>query len=338
VLAPGVFVVVLNRLDVASDLVLFVLAAAALMPLAWLIGEATEQAARYTGPGIGGLLNASFGNAPELIIALVAVSDGLTNVVRASLTGSIVGNLLLVLGFTLLVAPSGTLDRASAFVSLGTVAVAVLFLLVPALAASGGNPDRHSLAVLSVPFAIGLLVVRIVVSRRSVQRHRRIQTAADPVEVAGWSMHLALAVLAVATLITAFVTETLVGTIDAFSRGAHLSEFFVAAVIVAIVGNATEHGSAVLLARRGQLRLATEIALASSAQVAGLLIPAVALLAWAIHPMALSFRAIELVSIGGGALAAGAVLAPGRSSRAGGALLLLAYLFVAVSFYAVGDR
>jgi Ca2+:H+ antiporter len=338
VLAPGVFVAVLDRLDVVSDLVLFVLAAAALMPLAWLIGEATEQAARYTGPGIGGLLNASFGNAPELIIALVAVSHGLTNVVRASLAGSIAGNLLLVLGFTLLVAPPGTIDRASAFVSLGTVAAAVLFLLAPALAVSGGNPDRHSLAVLSVPFAIGLLVVRIAVSRRSVQRHRRLQTAADPVEIGGWSMHLALAVLAVATLITAVVTETLVGTIDAFSTGAHLSEFFVAAVIVAIAGNATEHGSAVLLARRGQLRLATEIALASSAQVAGLLIPAVALLSWAIDPMALSFRAIELVGIGGAAVAAGVVLAPGRSSRAGGALLLAVYVVLAICFYAVGDR
>jgi Ca2+:H+ antiporter len=333
-----VFVAVLNRLEVASDLLLFVLAAAALMPLAWLIGEATDQAARYTGPGIGGLLNASFGNAPELIIALVAVSHGLTNVVRASLAGSIVGNLLLVLGFTLLVARPGTIDRASAFVSLGTVGVAVLFLLVPALAASAGSPDRHSLAVLSVPFAIGLLVVRIVVSRRSVQRHRRIQTAADPVEAAGWSLHLAVTVLAVATLMTALVTDTLVGTIDAFAKGAHLSEFFVAAVIVAIVGNAAEHGSAILLARRGQLRLATEIALASSAQVAGLLIPAVALLSWAFHPLALSFRAIELAGIGGSALAAGVVLAPGRSSRAGGALLLVAYVVVAVCFYMAGDR
>jgi Ca2+:H+ antiporter len=338
VLAPGVVVVVLNRLAVASDAVLFVLAAAALMPLAWLIGEATEQAARYTGPGIGGLLNASFGNAPELIIALVAVSHGLSNVVRASLTGSIAGNLLLVLGFTLVVAPRGTIDRTSAFTSLGTVAVALLFLLVPALAASGGNPDRHSLAVLSVPFAIGLLAVRAGVNRRAIQRLRRIQAAADPVELDGWPMHLALAVLAVATVIAALVTDALIGSIGAFSTGAGVPEFFVAAVIVAIVGNATEHGSAVLLARRGQLRLATEIALASSAQVAGLLIPAVVLLSWAFHPLALSFRAIELVGIGVAAVAAGIVLARGRSTRVGGALLLAVYVVLAVCFYAVGDR
>lgn len=331
-------VVVLDRLGAAGDLVLFVLAAAALIPLAWVIGEATEQAAHYTGPGIGGLLNASFGNAPELIIALVAVSDGLTDVVRASLAGSIIGNLLLVLGFTLLVARPGTLDRASGFASLATVAVAVLLLLIPSVAAFGGNPDRHSLAVLSLPFAVALLAVRIVVNRRSLRRHRRIQAAADPVEIAGWSLRLAVGVLAVATLVTAFATETLVGSIDAFSSAANLSEFFVAAVIVATVGNATEHGSAVLLAARGQLRLAAEIALASSAQVAGLLIPAVALLSWAIDPLALSFRPVELVGIGGAALAAGVVLAPKKSSRAGGALLLGAYVVVAVSFYLIGDR
>ena len=321
-----------------GDLVPFVLSAAALIPLAWLIGEATEQAARHTGPGIGGLLNASFGNAPELIIALVAVSDGLTEVVRASLVGSVVGNLLLVLGFTLLVAPRGTLDRASAFAALGTVAAAVLLLLIPALAGSGGNPDRHALAVLSLPFAVALLAVRMVVNSWSFRRHRRLQAAADPVEGPGWSLRRAISVLAVATVITAFVSETLVGSIDSFARAAHLSQFFVAAVIVAIVGNATEHGSAILLAARGELRLAAEIALASSAQVAGFLIPVVALLSWAIEPLALSFRAVELAGIGAAVVVAGAVVAQRKSSRAGGALLLGTYIAVAVSFYLVGDR
>jgi Ca2+:H+ antiporter len=337
-LVPGAAVVLLDALGVASGFVLFVLAAAALLPLAWLIGEATEQAANHTGPGVGGLLNASFGNAPELIIALVAVSEGLTEVVRASLTGSIVGNLLLVLGFTLLVGRPGTLDRTSAFASLGTVAVAVLLLVVPAAAASGGDPDRNSLAVLSVPVAVALLAVRFLVNGWSLRRHRRIQAAADPAPVDGWSLRLAVGVLAAATLVTAFVSETLVGSIDAFADAAHLSGFFVAAVIVAIVGNATEHGSAILLAARGQLRLAAEIALASSAQVAGLLIPAVALLSWAIDPLALSFRAVELAGIAVAVLAAGVVIAPGRSSRFGGALLVGAYVAVAVVFYLVGDR
>jgi Ca2+:H+ antiporter len=213
-----------------------------------------------------------------------------------------------------------------------------VLLLIPTLAGSGGNPDRHSLAVLSLPVAVGLLAVRIVVGRRAVRRQRRIQAAADPVQIEGWSLELAVGVLALATLITAFVTETLVGSIDAFANAANLSEFFVAAVIVAIVGNATEHGSAVLLAARGQLRLAAEISLASSAQVAGLLIPVVAILSWAIHPLALSFRPAEMMGIAGATLAAGLVLAPKRTSRAGGALLLAAYVAVGVAFYLVGDR
>jgi Ca2+:H+ antiporter len=337
-LAPGIIAVTLDRLGAAGGVVLFVLAAAALLPLAWLIGEATDQAAHYTGPGIGGLLNASFGNAPELIIALVAVSHGLPDIVRASLAGSIIGNLLVVLGFTLLVAPRGTLDRASAFASLGTVAVAVLFLVIPSVAASGGNPDRHSLAVLSLPVAVALLTVRILVDRWSLRRHRRIQAAADPVQTGGWSLRFAVGVLTLATLVTAFVTETLVESIDAFAGAAHLSEFFVAAVIVAIAGNAAEHGSAVVLAARGQLRLASEIALASSAQVAGFLIPVVALLSWAIEPLALSFRAVEIIGMAGATIAAALVLAPRTSSRAGGALLLCAYAVVAASFYLVGDR
>jgi Ca2+:H+ antiporter len=337
-LVPGVVVVLLDRLGLGGDLLLFAAASAALLPLAWLIGEATEQLAHYTGPGIGGLLNASFGNAPELIIALVAVSDGLPEVVRASLTGSIIGNLLLVLGFTLLVARPGALDRTSAFISLATIAVAVLLLLTPTLAASGGSPDRRSMAVLSLPFAVALLATRLVVNRWSVRRNRRIQAAADPVEIDGWSLRAALAVLAIATLVTAFVTDTLVGSLGAFARAAHLSEFFVAAVIVAIVGNATEHGSAILLAARGQLQLAAEISLASSAQIAGFLIPAVALLSWAIDPISLSFRWVELLGIASATLAVAAVLRPRRSSRAGGAVLVVLYAALAVTFYLVGDR
>jgi Ca2+:H+ antiporter len=337
-LVPGVVVVLLDRLGVGGDLLLFAAASAALLPLAWIIGEATEQLAHYTGPGIGGLLNASFGNAPELIIALVAVSDGLTEVVRASLTGSIIGNLLLVLGFTLLVARPGALDRTSAFVSLGTIAAAVLLLLTPALVASGGSPDRRSMAVLSIPFAVALLATRLVVNRRSVRRNRRIQAAVDPVEIDGWSLRAALAVLAIATVVTAFVTETLVGSLDAFAHAAHLSEFFVAAVIVAIVGNATEHGSAILLAARGQLQLAAEISLASSAQIAGFLIPAVALVSWAIDPISLSFRWVELLGIALATLAVALVVTPKRTSRAGGAVLVGLYAVLAVTFYLVGDR
>ena len=143
-LALGPVVVALDRFGAAGKLTIFLLAAAALIPLAWLIGEATDSAAYYTGPGIGGFLNATFGNAPELIIALVAVSDGLTEVVRASLVGSIVGNLLLVLGFTLLVGQSGRIDRTSAAISLGTVAFATLLMFVASVPGFHGDPERRS--------------------------------------------------------------------------------------------------------------------------------------------------------------------------------------------------
>src|SRR5215213_10778713 len=125
-----------------GEIELFVLAALALIPLAWLIGEATEHAARHTGPGIGGFLNATFGNAPELIIALFAVSESKFEVVRGSLTGSVVGNLLLVLGFSLLFGGRGPLDRASSFLSIGLVAVAAALFLIPSIPGWHGDPER----------------------------------------------------------------------------------------------------------------------------------------------------------------------------------------------------
>src|ERR687894_2525537 len=129
----------------------FVLSAAALIPLAWLIGEATEHAAEHTGPGIGGFLNATFGNAPELIIALLAVNQGLFEVVRGSLTGSVIGNLLLVLGFSLVFGGRGRLDRESSLTSFALIALAIGLFLIPAIPGWEGAPNRRSLEVLSIP-------------------------------------------------------------------------------------------------------------------------------------------------------------------------------------------
>ncbi|MDX6408346.1 MAG: Ca2+:H+ antiporter [Gaiellaceae bacterium] len=333
----GPVVVLLDRLDAVDDLTLFVLAASALIPLAWLIGEATDNLAFHTGPGVGGFLNATFGNAPELIIAIVAISRGLTDVVRASLVGSIAGNLLLVLGFTLLFGRKGAIDRASAFTSLGLVGFATLLLLVAAAPGMHGDPDRHTLAVLSLPVAAALLVVRVIVTRSALRRQRQLFTAAE-IEPQGWQLSTAVVVLGAATVVTAFLTETLVGTLQAFADRANLSEFFVAAVIVAIIGNATEHGSAVLLARRGRVKLGVEIPLASSAQIAGLLIPLVALVSWGFDPLALSFRPVELAAMGSAALLPALVLRTGRTSRIGGASLVLAYAVLAAAFYVSGDR
>jgi Ca2+:H+ antiporter len=315
----------------------FILAAIALIPLAWLIGEATDHAARRTGPGIGGFLNATFGNAPELIIALIAIHEGLTEVVRGSLTGSVIGNLLLVLGFSLVFGGRGELDRLSSFISFALIGVAALLFLVISVPGWSGDPDRHSLAVLSTPVSIVLLVVYVGVTWYSLRRHRGLHVADDEL-IGAWSFPLSLVVLALATVATAFVAEILVGSLEVFADKAGLTDFFVAAVIVAIVGNAAEHGGAVLVAYRGKITLAAEIALASAAQVAVFLIPAVALLSWLIEPLALSFRVVEVCALASSLVFTAAVLFDGRSSRARGLLLLGGYAGVVIAFLAAGER
>jgi Ca2+:H+ antiporter len=311
-----------------SDTVDFILSALSLVPLAWLIGEATEQTAHHTGPGIGGFLNATFGNAPELKF----------DVVRGSLSGSVIGNLLLVLGFSFLFGGRGELDRRSSFSSLGLVALAVLLFLIPAVPAFHGDPERRSIAELSIAPSILLLFVYLGVTWLSLRRHRELHRSSDGGGAEGWLLSTAVVVLGAATAVTALIAEILVGSIDAFAHNVGLSKFFVAAIIVAIVGNAAEHGGAVVVAARGRIKLAAEIAFASSAQVAVFLAPAVALLAWAIQPLALSFRPAELIAVGASAALAGALIADGRSSRRRGGALVAAYGVVAIAFLAVGDR
>ncbi len=322
----------------AGDMTLFALAAAALIPLAWLIGESTEHAAHHTGPGIGGFINATFGNAPELIISLLAIHEGLFDVVRGSLAGSVIGNLLLVLGFSLLFGGRGDLDRSSSLVSLGLVGLATALFLIPAIPGFGGDPERRFIAQLGVPIAVALLVIYIVVTVIALRRHRQMHVSDDPSEMTGWSLSLSLIALGAATVVTALVAEVLVGSLQVFAEKAGLSEFFVAAVIVAIVGNAAEHGGAVVVAAKGNIKLASEIALASSAQVAVFLIPAVALISWALNPLALSFRPVEIVALFGAVALTCVVLWGGRSSRLRGAILITAYVAIAVLFFAVGDR
>jgi Ca2+:H+ antiporter len=316
----------------------FVLAAAALIPLAWLIGEATEHAGHHTGPGVAGFLNATFGNAPELIIALFAVHEGLTEVVRGSLTGSVVGNLLLVLGFSLLFGGRGELDRESSLVSIGLVALATLLFLIPAVAGWSGNPERESIEQLSIPVSVVLLLIYLGATWLSLRRHRRLHISDEPAEMIGWSLRRALIVLGVATVITAGIAEIVVGTINTFADEANLSEFFVAAVIIAIVGNAAEHGGAVVVAARGRIKLAAEIALASSAQVAVFLVPAVVLLSLLIDPLALSFREVEIGALVFGSILTLLLLIQGRSSRLRGVILIVAYVAVAATFFAAGER
>jgi Ca2+:H+ antiporter len=339
VLAPVTFV--LRYVFHAGDVTLFVFAATSLVPLAWLIGEATEHAGEHTGPGIGGFLNASFGNAPELIIALIAVADGLPDVVRGSLTGSIVSNLLLVLGLALAAGAEGgrSLDRRSLMDQLALVLAAVLLFLIPSVPAWTGNADRHSRLIATVPVAVVLLLLYAIATARGLRRHHRLHAESDPAEPGGWTLSVALAALAAATVVTAFVSETLIHSLAAFADVVGLSQFFTATVIVAIVGNAAEHGGAIVIARRGNLRLASEIAVSSAAQVALLVTPVVALLSWIVKPaLALSFRPIELGTMGASAVAVALIVRNGRATRREGLLLIGLYILAAIGYFIAGDR
>jgi Ca2+:H+ antiporter len=311
---------------------LFVLSAIALMPLAWLIGEATEHAAEHTGPGVGGFLNASFGNAPELIIALFAVAGGLPGVVRGSLTGSVVSNILLVLGAAMIAGGDGKVDARSLRWQLAAVFGAVALLLLVAVPSWSGRPERHSLYLLSIPVSIVLLLAYVVITVRNLRIHR----AAEREEAArgAWSLKKSLLLLGIATLATAFVSETLVHSLDHFGRAVGLNEFFIAVVIVAIVGNAAEHGGAIVIAHRGNTRLATEIAITSSAQVALFVMPAVCLLSALVgHGLPLSFRAVELITMAAAAAFATWVIWDGRSRRWEGWVLVAAYSVMVVVYY-----
>jgi Ca2+:H+ antiporter len=337
-LAPATIAV--DKLTGAGDVALFVLAASALIPLAWLIGEATEHAAEHTGPGIGGFLNASFGNAPELIVALFAVDANLPVVVRGSLSGSVISNLLLVYGVTAWVGPDkARIDRRSLLVQIGLVAIAVVAFVIPTVVGYTGDSERHAAVVASVPVAILLLLLYLAVVGRNLRRHQqRDQEGEEPSEGA-WPLWAALVALAIATVATAWISEILVHSLGAFAKAVGLSEFFIAVVIVAVVGNAAEHGGAIVIARNGKMRLATEIAISSSAQVGLLVVPVVTLLALLFaHPLALSFRWTELFAMAGAAVLVAVTVWDGHTRRREGAYLVAAYGAAVVGFLLGGGR
>ncbi|HEY3462116.1 MAG TPA: calcium/proton exchanger [Gaiellaceae bacterium] len=339
-LALAPVTILVDKLTGAGDVALFALAAGALIPLAWLIGEATEHAAEHTGPGIGGFLNASFGNAPELIVALFAVGANLPVVVRGSLSGSVISNLLLVYGVTQVAGPDGArIDRRSLLVQIGLVGAAVVAFAIPAAIGYTGPPERHAAVVASVPVAIVLGLLYLAIVGRNLRRHREHSREREEPGEGTWSLGTALAALAVTTGATAWVSEILVHSLHAFADAVGLSEFFIAVVIVAIVGNAAEHGGAVLIARGGKMRLATEIAISSSAQVALLVVPVVTLLSLLFsHHLALSFRWSELVAMAGATVIVAATVWDGHSRRKEGMFLVAAYAAAVLGFLFGGGR
>jgi Ca2+:H+ antiporter len=322
----------------AGGTLLFILAAAALTPLAFLIGEATENVAEHTGSRVGGFLNASFGNAPELLIALFAINDGLPNVVRGTLTGSIVSTALVVLGAAIAFSGGGGVDKSSLQLQVLVLGTAVCMFLIPSIPGwTTGDPNSHGLYLLTLPVAALLLVVYVAtttVNLRKPSRPLEVEREKEP-----WSLRAAIAALTVATLATAFISEVLVGSLEAFVDQLGLSQFFVAAVIVALVGNAAEHGGAIVTARRGNSGLGAEIAVSSSTQVAVFVAPAIALLSGLVgRGLSLSFRPVEIVTMGCAAVAVAVVIADAKAKRWEGFALLGGYAIAVTAFWIAGDR
>jgi len=321
----------------------FITAAASLVPLAGLIGRGTESLAGRLGPAFGGFLNATFGNAAELIIAVVALGKGHVELVKASITGSIVGNLLLVLGLSFFVGGLGRTSQkfhrtpatnACAMLFLGVVA-----LVIPAvfdLALYGSlTPRPPAISRLSFWSAIVLIVAYAGSLIYAFTAHRDLfRSEAEGEDAPRLSTAAAVALLAAGTVLTTIQAEILVGALGPALAKFAFTELFVGVIVVALIGNAAEHYSAVTAARRDQMTLAVEISVGSSAQIALLVAPAVVIYSVVIgRPMTLLFNAMEITAITLSVFAASMVVADGESNWVEGLQLLAVYLILALAFY-----
>jgi Ca2+:H+ antiporter len=324
---------------------IFVAAAVSLIPLAGLIGLSTEQLARRSGPALGGLLNATFGNAAELIIAIVALHDGHVGLVKASITGSIVGNLL-VLGASFFLGGLGRrsqrFNRTAATNTTAMLFLAVVALVMPAVfdLAIYGNLSARPRAIdeLSLLSAIVMMaayagsLLYAFMSQRDLFRSTRDAGHGAAPFTAG----AAVALLAIATALTTLQAEILVGRMQPALARFGLSELFVGVVVIAVIGNAAEHYSAITAARRDEMTLAVEIAIGSSAQIALLVGPAIVMYSFLIgHPMTLLFNAFEIAAITLSVIATALVVVDGESNWVEGMQLMAVYLILAIAMYFV---
>ncbi len=320
--------------------IVFAVAGLAIVPLAWFLGLATEELGKHAGPGVGGFLNATFGNATEMIIGIFALANGLTEVVKASLTGSIVGNLLLVLGLSMFA--GGLRHKVQAFsreasgIQITMLVVAVIGVVMPALyVLSTGIRGSIALEDMSLGIA-GILIVAYALGLLfSLRTHRDIFNPVTEVEEKPrWEKRFALGVLVASTALVAIESEILVGSLDAARRSLGLTELFVGVIIVAIVGNAAEHGSAVLMAWRNKMELSVAVATTSSTQVALFVAPVLVFVSFLTSKvMTLDFEIFELAAMALSTAVVAAVVSDGRSNWYEGALLVMVYGVIAVAFF-----
>jgi Ca2+:H+ antiporter len=351
----GIFIPAAVALELAhaSPVLVFTAAALGVIPTAAVMGTATEELAERTGPGIGGFLNVTFGNAPELIIAFFALKEGLHEVVKASIVGSIIGNILLVLGAAMLVGgwtrDKQTFNRTAANAQSAMLLLALAALLLPAafqLIHGGSLPavgeERHPFSDevedLSFGVAIILMLSYFAGLLFSMKTHRAVfnpYEAENAEHQEGWSVRKALGLLAIAAVLVGLMSEILVGSISEASEEIGLSEFFVGVFVVAIVGNAAEHWVAVAVAAKDKMDLAVNIAIGSSAQIALFVAPVLVLLSWVVgpEPMPLVFNGYELGAMLFAVLIANFLTQEGESNWFEGVQLLSLYAVLGLVFY-----
>ena len=335
----------------ADHLVLFVVSAIALIPLAKLIGDSTEHLATHYGPTAGSLLNVTFGNAAEIIIALVAISAGLLDLVKASITGAIIGNILLILGLSVIAGGSRfkeqTFSRESIGIQASMLFLAIIGLAVPTILVStisSPSENQGQVQLLSDTLAIILLIVYILGIVFTFITHKHLFTPPETTEDiqeshgAHWSKKKAFLFLAISMAGVIVVSEILVASVETTGEELGFGELFVGAIIVGIVGNAAEHSSAILLARKGKMELSIGIAAGSGTQIALFVVPILVFAGIAMgQPFTLEFTLLELAVIFLSAIILNLIVHDGRSNWFEGLMLTAVYIIIAIAFFFVAD-
>jgi Ca2+:H+ antiporter len=326
--------------------VLFLVSCLAIIPLAGFMGTATEELAKYRGPAVGGLLNATFGNATELIIAIVALQANEVEVVKASIIGSIVGNILLVLGLSILAGglkyKIQSFNQDLAGMHAAMLAMAVISLLVPALfvrsAGLSESPHDARVANLSLGVASVLLLLYISSLLFSLHTHESLfrSEETDEAEPAYWTQGKAMLVLLACTVVVAFESEFLVRSIEPVVKQWHVSTLFIGVIVIPIIGNAAEHSTAVLMALRNKMDISFNIAVSSGTQIAMFVAPLVIFVGLLIgHPATILFSNQELIAVTASVTIGALIALDGKCHWLEGAQLLAAYVIVALAFYFV---
>ena len=343
------FLLVLGPIAIAAEymhaapLVVFTLSALAIIPLSGLLGAATEELAGHTGPTIGGLLNATLGNLAELIIAILALRAGMIDLVKASITGSILGNLLLVLGAAQLA--GGLKYKVQKFnpnlagMSVSLLMIAVIGLVVPSIFfATHPDPAHVKTVRMSEFVAVALIIGYLLSLLYSMGTHKAVFGEGGDVASGDaqphWSLKRAIVMLLLAAGAIGWLSEVLVGSTQEAVKALGLSEVFVGLILVPIIGNAAEHSSAVLMAMKNRMDLAVSIAVGSSIQVALLIAPLLVFIGLIFgQPMDLAFQLMEIVSVALAVMVASTVVRDAESNWLEGAFLLLAYAVLGIAFF-----